>query len=181
MLLAVALLFCLGASAFTPARIVSRFRPPAWRRRVTPVCGPRVTIYSVGKTKEPWLQTAIDLYVKRLRNVIDLDLIWVKDDDALESHVSRLSEADSWLLLDETGAQCTSREFSAKLYDALEAGGSRVSFFIGGAEGLSPALKAKSKRLLGLSKLTFTHQMARARAAPCQSPFLNCPPRCRLG
>ena len=46
-------------------------------------------------------------------------------------------------------------------FDALEAGGSRVTFIIGGADGLPPALKADPGRLLSLSRLTFTHQMAR--------------------
>ena len=35
------------------------------------------------------------------------------------------------------------------------------SFFIGGADGLPAELKADRSRLLSLSKLTFTHQMAR--------------------
>ena len=48
-------------------------------------CGPRVTIYSVGKTKEAWLQTAIELYTTRLRSVVDIDCVWVRDDAALEA------------------------------------------------------------------------------------------------
>ena len=36
-----------------------------------------------------------------------------------------------------------------------------MSFFIGGAEGLPPELKADRKRLLSLGSLTLTHQMAR--------------------
>ena len=62
---------------------------------------------------------------------------------------------------DVVGIQCTSVEFAARLYEALEAGGSRLTFYIGGAEGLPPSLKADPKRLISLSKMTFTHQMAR--------------------
>ena len=47
-----------------------------------------------------------------------------------------------------------------KLIEAFEEGGSRVSFIIGGAEGLPPSLKASSE-LLSLSRMTLTHQMAR--------------------
>ena len=123
-------------------------------------CGPRVTIYSVGKTKEAWLQTAIELYTTRLRSVVDIDCVWVRDDAALEAQVSRADSAGC-IILDERGPQCTSVEFTSRFFDALEAGGSRVTFFIGGADGLPPALKADPGRLLSLSRLTFTHQMAR--------------------
>ena len=129
------------------------------RVRATAVCGPRVTIYSVGKTKEPWLRTAIELYTTRLRSIVDVECVWVRDDAALEERVSRCTGA--CIILDERGQQCTSVDFSSRLFDALEDGGSRLSFFIGGADGLPPALKADPKRLLSLSKLTFTHQMAR--------------------
>lgn len=123
-------------------------------------CGPRVTIYSVGKTKEAWLQTAIELYTTRLRSVVDIDCVWVRDDAALEAQVSRADSAGC-IILDERGELCTSVEFTSRFFDALEAGGSRVTFFIGGADGLPPALKADTGRLLSLSRLTFTHQMAR--------------------
>jgi 23S rRNA (pseudouridine1915-N3)-methyltransferase len=123
-------------------------------------CGPRVTIYSVGKTKEAWLQTAIELYTTRLRSVVDIDCVWVRDDAALEAQVSRADSAGC-IILDERGPQCTSVEFTSRFFDALEAGGSRVTFFIGGADGLPPALKADPGRLLSLSRLTLTHQMAR--------------------
>jgi len=123
------------------------------------VCGPRVTIYSVGKTKEAWLQTAIDLYTQRLRSVVEVECVWVKDDPALAAQVVR--SKDACIVLDERGKLCTSVEFTDQFYRALEDGGSRLSFFIGGADGLPPELKADQKRLLSLSKLTFTHQMAR--------------------
>jgi 23S rRNA (pseudouridine1915-N3)-methyltransferase len=40
-------------------------------------------------------------------------------------------------------------------------GGARLSFVVGGAEGLPPELKGAPYELLSLSKLTFTHQFAR--------------------
>ena len=126
------------------------------------VCGPRVTICSVGKTKESWLQSAIELYTKRLRPVLDIELSWVKDDVALEAAVRRVgSTTETCIILDERGSQCSSVEFANVLYEGLEAGGSRLNFFIGGAEGLPPSLKTDPRKLMSLSKMTFTHQMAR--------------------
>ena len=66
------------------------------------------------------------------------------------------------ICLDPRGKQMTSEKFSTFLYNKLEKGGSRVSFVIGGAEGLPPSLREKTLRnLVSLSDLTFTHQWAR--------------------
>ena len=45
-------------------------------------------------------------------------------------------------------------------YKALEDGGATVSFVIGGADGLPSELKSLYP-LISMSKMTFTHQMAR--------------------
>jgi 23S rRNA (pseudouridine1915-N3)-methyltransferase len=129
------------------------------RMSCAPQLGLRVKIVSVGKTKEKWLQSAVDLYVQRLRSVVEIDCVWVRDDDALVSAVAKCNEPA--IILDERGSQSTSVEFATRMYAGLEEGGSRLTFFIGGAEGLPAELKADRKRLLSLSRLTFTHQMAR--------------------
>lgn len=105
---------------------------------------------------------AIDLYETRLRGVLDLEFNWVRDDAALVAAVQKVPSTESIIVLDERGKTCTSVQFADRLFSGLEEGGSRLSFFIGGAEGLPPSLKAeKRERLLSLSSLTFTHQMAR--------------------
>ena len=131
------------------------------RRGASIHCGPRVRIVSVGKPSrdESWITSAIDGYVKRLRSTLELDLTWVKDDNALVSAVERCEEVS--IILDERGPTATSVDLADRLFAALEEGGSRMSFFIGGAEGLPPNLKKDRSRLLSLSSLTLTHQMAR--------------------
>lgn len=146
------------AGALSPSLPCHRCAPAA-ARAGSVRCGPRVKIVSVGKTKETWLADAIELYTTRLRPVLEVECEWVKSDAALLAAVERCSEPA--LILDERGPQCTSVELGERLYSGLEEGGSRLSFFIGGAEGLPPELKADRRRLLSLSKLTFTHQMAR--------------------
>ena len=57
---------------------------------------------------------------------------------------------------------CTSERFSEEMYKWLEEGGSRLTFVIGGAEGLPDEIKSNyGNRMLSLSTLTFTHQFAR--------------------
>ena len=61
--------------------MLSRPRPTVRFPRI--YCGPRVRIVSVGKTKEAWLESAIELYTTRLRGVIEIECDWVRDDTAL--------------------------------------------------------------------------------------------------
>ena len=151
-----------SSHAFAPPPHAAPLPLPRARRRAADVrCGPRVRIVSVGKTKEAWLNSAIELYVSRLRGVLEVECVWVKDDAALLAAVEKTSSGETSIVLDERGPTCTSVQFAERLFDGLEAGGSRLSFFIGGADGLPPSLKAQRSRLLSLSSLTFTHQMAR--------------------
>lgn len=55
--------------------------------------------------------------------------------------------------------------FSEFVFSKLEEGGSRLTFVVGGAEGLPPGLKSKPPQggaKLSLSSMTFTHLWARA-------------------
>ena len=58
----------------------------AHRRRAGAVrCGPRVRIVSVGKAArdDAWVASAIDMYTKRLRSTLDIESVFVRDDNAL--------------------------------------------------------------------------------------------------
>ena len=123
----------------------------------------RVTIVSVGKAArdEPWVASAIELYTKRLRATLEVDCSFVKDDQALVTAVSKSASKSGVLILDERGPLCTSVEFAERLFNQLDEGGSRLSFFIGGADGLPAELKQDRSRLISLGRLTLTHQMAR--------------------
>ena len=130
-------------------------------------CGPRVRIISVGKAArdEPWVSTAIEVFTTRMRGTLDVECAFVKDDAALTAAVSKCAggggDGGSVIILDERGAMTTSTHFAERLYSGLEQGGSRLNFFVGGAEGLPMELKADRSRLLSLSSLTFPHQVAR--------------------
>jgi 23S rRNA (pseudouridine1915-N3)-methyltransferase len=117
----------------------------------------RIKILSIGKTKETWLQSAFDEYAKRLQSVASFDLVWVKDNTQLISTANKESDP---IILDPRGKLYTSETFSQMLVDALEKGGSKVTFIIGGAEGLPEEVK-RMGRLVGFSPLTFTHQITR--------------------
>ncbi len=58
--------------------------------------------------------------------------------------------------LDERGEMLDSAGFARLLQDKSE-----VSFFIGGAYGLSDEFKGRMSRVVSLSKLTFSHKIAK--------------------
>jgi 23S rRNA (pseudouridine1915-N3)-methyltransferase len=117
----------------------------------------KLKIFSVGKTKEAWLEEAIQEYVKRLKPSVLIEFIWAKDDQQLVDSVKKEPLA---ICLDPAGRLMTSEELSSFLSQCWEKGGSRLAIVIGGADGLPPELK-KHSPLISLSPLTFTHQITR--------------------
>jgi 23S rRNA (pseudouridine1915-N3)-methyltransferase len=126
----------------------------ALQRVLQPQMGLQVRIHIRGKagSGEPWVPQAYDEYAKRLRPVVQLSTVWHKTDADMEAAVAK--EACPLVALDERGVQLTSPAFSDYLYSKLDAGGSRLAFVIGGAEGLPASIKAdKSVEKLSLSKV----------------------------
>lgn len=117
----------------------------------------KLRIYSVGKTKEDWLESAIAEYLKRLQQVAPIEFILVKNDDQL---VSLVEKEEAIICLDPEGQVMDSEKFSSFLIKQLETNGSRLAFVIGGPEGLPATLKKKHP-LLSFSPMTFTHQIIR--------------------
>lgn len=116
----------------------------------------KINLYSVGKNKEKWLEAAIKLYCERLKNVLKIHFIWCKDNNQLLKAV----EKEKFLIcLDPKGKEVTSEQFSKILFDELEVSGCLLGLVIGDFMGLPKELK--SKKLISLSKLVFTHQICR--------------------
>jgi len=129
-----------------------------------------VRILAVGTIREPHWQAAFAHYAKRLSHMIRLDCVAVKDaggklppraksEEESARLLRALNPADCCIGLDEKGLSLTSAEFAAfmrKLYDH----GQVPAFLIGGAYGLSDEARNRARHLVGLSPLTFTHEMA---------------------
>jgi 23S rRNA (pseudouridine1915-N3)-methyltransferase len=117
----------------------------------------RIKLLSVGKTHEPWLQEGMQMYVERLSPWAQFEFVWLKDLAHLEKEVEKEKHV---VILDATGHMCDSIAFSEWVFKEIEKGGSRLSFVIGPADGLPEAMK-KRYPAVSLSRLTFTHQLAR--------------------
>lgn len=117
----------------------------------------KVKIVSVGKNKEAWLEEALAEYAKRLQVIIEIQYEWVNDD----AQLLRIIQKESNLVcLDPKGPMMNSEQFASFLRKKLETGGARLTFIIGGAEGLPDQIR-ENHPLLSLSLMTFTHQISR--------------------
>ena len=118
----------------------------------------RCRILAVGKVRRGWIQEGIDLYRKRLPG---LEIIEIRDSTpAKEAEAIRASlrPDDHLIALMEEGKPLASEPFARRL-DQL--GNQRLAFVIGGADGLTDALKASARWQLSLSPMTFPHELAR--------------------
>ena len=73
----------------------------------------KVKILSINKTKEAWLQLAIDEYSKRLSNQIKIEFIFFKDQNLLKKYLNK----KKYFCLDERGENFSSKKFSNLLFN----------------------------------------------------------------
>lgn len=118
----------------------------------------KIKVYTIGKTKEDWLQRAMEEYEGRLKSSLSFEWILAKNDDHL---IQLLDREANFICLDPKGKQLSSEEFSPHLLKLLQDCHSRLSFVIGGAQGIPAVLKTKARGLISLSRMTFTHQITR--------------------
>jgi len=146
---------------------IHRPRRPTNRRCATISMGLEVKIRMVGRKNggEKWLESAYSTYDTRLRPTnLNVSTQYHKNDVELVRGIEADEEKNhKVVLLDPLGKLCTSEIFSEDMYRWLEEGGSRLTFVIGGAEGLPYAVKqgGRNRDMLSMGMMTFTHQFAR--------------------
>ena len=167
LLLLLLLMLMAHGDAFAWSIITTHHHRPQHASSTTLCMGLQVKIRIVGRKNggEKWLDQSYSTYETRLKPTnLDVTTHWHKnDDDLLKNIQADISKNHKVILLDPLGKMCTSEVFSDQMYDWLEVGGSRLTFCIGGAEGLPKELREDTKKsdMLSLSSLTFTHQFAR--------------------
>jgi 23S rRNA (pseudouridine1915-N3)-methyltransferase len=124
----------------------------------------------VGKTKEGFIQEGIDKYAGLLRPHLQVEIRILKGakgkdrgqavEEEADSILGRIQPADYLVALDERGTNPDSVALAGEL-EKLAGAGRRVVFAVGGPFGLSGRVRKRADRVLSLSKLTFTHEMAR--------------------
>lgn len=133
-----------------------------------------IKLIAIGKTDNNNLQTLIADYQKRLGHYIRFEFEIIPDlkkvkhlsesqqkDKEGELILSKTQKSDVLILLDENGKQIDSVAFANYLQKHLNSGIKNLIFVIGGPYGFSEAVYQRANGKLGLSKMTFSHQMVR--------------------
>ena len=113
----------------------------------------KIKIYTVGKTKESWLEVALAEYHKRLTGEMTIEWVISKELQPVKENF--------YICLDRQGQQYSSPDFANFLEKESVRSGAKLTFVIGGPEGIPDEIKAKASHLISFSKFTFTHQIAR--------------------
>jgi 23S rRNA (pseudouridine1915-N3)-methyltransferase len=137
----------------------------------------QIQIIAIGKIKEKFLQEGIAEYVKRLRPYVNLQILELAeekrrvsasvsaDNAAMEKEGERILgaiSAGSFIIaLDVNGTGWSSIEMADFMRKRELAGKNHITFVIGGDLGLASPVLSRSDMRLSLSKMTFTHPMAR--------------------
>jgi 23S rRNA (pseudouridine1915-N3)-methyltransferase len=137
----------------------------------------QIRIIAVGKIKERFFQDGIAEYEKRLRPYTKLQIVEVPEEKhpaspspsagriAMEKEggriLSAIPDGSFVIALDIQGQDWSSVALAEALSRWEMEGRNQIAFVIGGDLGLSSAVLARSDLRLSLSKMTFTHPMAR--------------------
>lgn len=132
----------------------------------------RLVIAAVGQRQPAWADAAYEDFAKRFPPDMKLELKAVKAEPRGSKAAEQLMAAEAQrleaacpkgarrVLLDERGTRLTTTEL-ARRFEFWLGDGRDLVFFIGGPDGLDPALKATADESLRLSDLTLPHAFVR--------------------
>lgn len=134
----------------------------------------QLEIWSLGRDNEKHFAAAIDHYLKQLNHynpavlhTFQLSKKEATTDAALmkaregELILKRLQPGQQLIVLDERGRQLTSPQWAQQLQQYMNQSTRSLVFLIGGAYGVSDAVKAKAAQMWSLGPLVFPHQLVR--------------------
>ena len=127
----------------------------------------KISFLWIGKTREPWIRDGIALYLKKIAYFVRVEVMEPKDSSKKRSKSvvslkkGSIPERAFKVLLDETGREYSSIEFSRFLNLKLQTPPNHVIFLLGGPYGFHNHTHDMADHCLSLSRLTFTHDMAR--------------------
>jgi len=134
----------------------------------------KLRLVCVGKLSEAWLKQASEEYAGRIGRHFTMEIVELKEEKGGrrsdvqgllrregERILDKIPDQAFVVVLDERGKQLGSEQLAEKLAERMLHGGQPWCLVIGGPYGLDPEVKQRADLLLSLSKMTFTHQMAR--------------------
>ncbi len=131
-----------------------------------------IKLIYISKNKSKNIEFLVEDYEKKINHFISYSSIGLKNKNKKsEKKLIQKSESnlilkniknnDLVILLDEKGKEFSTKDFSKFISDKMMNRTKNIVFIIGGAYGFSSEFKKKFKLKIALSKLTFSHDMAR--------------------
>lgn len=137
----------------------------------------RIRILVIGKTRSKFLQAGNAEYLKRLQPYAKAEIVTLAAEkippNPAAATVAAIKAAEARTLLaavtpgeylialSPEGEELTSGGFAALLDELALRGESRLAFAVGGTLGLDDTVLKAARRVLSLSRLTFTHELVR--------------------
>lgn len=128
----------------------------------------KILLLAIGKLRGVEAEWCSE-YCKRMRSEVAVKELAVSK--SLPPSEAQKAEADLLLkaipprsfvvLLDERGKDMTSRDFAAHMEKWHERGTPELVFIIGGADGVTPDVRARADFSLGFGRLTWPHRLVR--------------------
>ena len=126
------------------------------------------TLIAVDKLREAYVREGCGLYLERLAPTMPVSVREIRPgsgphaaDAEAEKILRHLGDATVLWALDERGTLVTSTAFARMLAALGRTGARDLTLVIGGASGLSAAVRRRADFVWSLSPLTYLHEMAR--------------------
>lgn len=120
-------------------------------------------IIAVGKKMPSWVNDTFCEYQKRLPSDYSLQLVETPKKTIQQEAkliLAAIPKGSFVIALDEKGKQWNTAQLSIQLQQWRETHG-KLSFIIGGPDGLAPEVLERSNAMWSLSQLTFPHPLVR--------------------
>jgi 23S rRNA (pseudouridine1915-N3)-methyltransferase len=131
----------------------------------------KISICSVGKANESYINEGVDLFTKRIGHYYPIDWSLIPPSKLTEpaqikkaeaaSILKALAKTDVLILLDEKGKMLDSPGLAKLIQQKANQSAQRIVFLIGGAYGVDQIIKERANFTWSLSDLVFPHMLVR--------------------
>lgn len=134
----------------------------------------QVEIWSLGRESDAFIEEGVSYYIKKVQPWVSMELVVLQlPRKAATTDVARAKQQEEELifkrlqshhyliLLDERGKMLSSVDWSRQMQQCMNQGVKTLVILIGGAFGVTDAVKARARHTWSLSALVFPHQLVR--------------------
>tara|TARA_B100000575_G_C23065414_1_gene613449 strand:- start:170 stop:637 length:468 start_codon:yes stop_codon:yes gene_type:complete len=132
----------------------------------------KIKLIYIGKNKSNNIEILVNNYEKKINHFLNFTISCLKNknrsikkeiikESDTKLIIENLNKDEIIVVLDENGKGISTLEFSNFIQNQILNGGKKLTFVIGGAYGFTKEVNKHAKHKISLSKLTFSHDMAR--------------------